>query len=126
MKIISDYEKINSINPLHLIVGEVDGYIEESNGNRYLTFPSTDKNKEVLTKHTKLWDRVKHLIKTINNGKEGEYKKGFRNIKVNSDGNLTLNKIPKFHMLTVFVRSVFEDDGKYYPQVFLDEFLYEL
>ena len=28
-------------------------------------------------------------------------------------------------MLTVIIRSVFEDDGKYYPQVFLDECLYE-
>ena len=29
-------------------------------------------------------------------------------------------------MLTVIVRSVFEEDGKYYPQVFLDECLYEV
>ena len=28
-------------------------------------------------------------------------------------------------MLTVIIRSVFEDDGKYYPQFFLDECLYE-
>ena len=30
------------------------------------------------------------------------------------------------HMLAVIVRSVFEEDGKYYPQVFLDECLYEV
>ena len=29
-------------------------------------------------------------------------------------------------MLTVIVRSVFQEDSKYYPQVFLDEYLYEL
>ena len=29
-------------------------------------------------------------------------------------------------MLAVIVRSVFEEDGKYYPQVFLDECLYEV
>ena len=29
-------------------------------------------------------------------------------------------------MLTVIVRSVFGEDGKYYPQVFLDECLYEI
>ena len=29
-----DCEKINSVNPLYLMIGEVDGYIEkESNGN---------------------------------------------------------------------------------------------
>ena len=29
-------------------------------------------------------------------------------------------------MLTIIVRSVFEEDGKYYPQLFLDECLYEV
>ena len=29
-------------------------------------------------------------------------------------------------MLTVLVRSAFEKDGKYYPQIFSDECLYEL
>ena len=32
----------------------------------------------------------------------------------------------KFHVLTVIVRSVFEEDGKYYPQFFLDECLDEV
>ena len=56
VKSISDYEKINSVNPLYLIIGEVDGYIEENNGNKYLTFASTDQNKKVLEKYTKLWN----------------------------------------------------------------------
>ena len=47
-------------------------------------------------------------------------------IKFNSYDNLPLNKIPKLHNLTVIARSVFEEDGKYYPQVFWDECLYEL
>ena len=47
-------------------------------------------------------------------------------IKLHSDNDLPLNKILKLHMLTIIVRSVFEEDGKYYPQVFLDEFLCEV
>ena len=47
-------------------------------------------------------------------------------VKFNSDDNLPLNKTLKLHMLTVIVRSVFQEDKKYYPQVFLDECLYEL
>ena len=47
-------------------------------------------------------------------------------IKFNLDDNLPLNKILKLHMLTVIVRFVFEEDGKHYPQVFLDECLYEV
>ena len=32
----------------------------------------------------------------------------------------------KLHNLTVIIKSVFQEDGKYYPQVFLDECLYEI
>ena len=48
------------------------------------------------------------------------------NIKFNSDDDLPLNKMLKIYLLTIIVRCVFEEDGKYYPQVFLDECLYEL
>ena len=41
-------------------------------------------------------------------------KKNYKKIKLNSDDN----------SVTIIVRSVFEEDGKYYPQVFLDECLY--
>ena len=47
-------------------------------------------------------------------------------MKFNSDGNLPLNKLLKFNLMTTTIRSVFEEDGKLYPQVFLDDTLYEL
>ena len=47
-------------------------------------------------------------------------------IKFNSGDNIPLNKPLKFHMMTIIIRSVFEEDGKLYPQVFLDDTLYEL
>ena len=47
-------------------------------------------------------------------------------IKFNSDDNLPLNKALKFHNVTITIRSVFEEDGKLYPQVFLDDNFYEL
>ena len=47
-------------------------------------------------------------------------------IKFNSDDNLPLNKPLKFYLITIDIRSVFEEDGKLYPQVFLDNTLYEL
>ena len=55
---IWNYENINSVNPLQLIVDEVDGFIEESNRNRYLTFASTAENKELLDEidKTLAWD----------------------------------------------------------------------
>ena len=65
IKSISDCENINSVNPLYLIIGDVDGYTEESNGNKYLTFSSTNKNKKVLEKYTKLCNEIKYHIQTI-------------------------------------------------------------
>ena len=48
IKKIDDCENIYSVNPLYLIIGKVDGHIEENNGNKYLVFDSTDENNEVL------------------------------------------------------------------------------
>ena len=47
-------------------------------------------------------------------------------IKFNSDDNLPLNKPLNFHNMTITIRSVFKEDGKLYPQVFLYDALYEL
>ena len=80
---------------------------------------------EVLKNYTKLQDGIKNSIEKVNN-KLGEYGKDFVKIKFNSDDNLLLNKTLTLHNMTVIIRYVFEEDGKYYPQVFLDECLYEL
>ena len=68
-----DYVKIKSVNPLYLIINKVDGHFEKKNANKYLVLDSTDKNKEVLIKNTKLWDGIKNEIVTINAGKPNEY-----------------------------------------------------
>ena len=58
---------------MYFAVSDVDRFIEESNGNKYLVFVSTGENKEELKKDTEFWDEIKNLIKTINGGKEGDY-----------------------------------------------------
>ena len=121
----SDYVKMNSVNPLYLIIDKVDGYIEEKNENKYLTLVSTDKNIEVLTKYTELQDKIKNLIEKVND-KPGDYDEKYMKIKLSSDDNLPLNKILKLHNITIVIRSAFQEDNKYYPQVFLDECLYKL
>ena len=88
-----------------------------------------------MEKYAKLWDEIKYNIKTINggecifikcNGGElAEYEIDYMKMKFNSDDNLPLNKLLKLRNLTI-VRAVFEEGGKYYPEVFSDECLYEL
>ena len=62
-----------------------------------------------MTKSTKLWDEIKYLMKTINSGEVGEFKKDFMKIRFESDDNLSLNKTLKLHMLVVIVRSAYEE-----------------
>ena len=125
----SYYVKINSVNPLYLIIGEVDGYIKEKNGSKYLVFDSVNENNEALRKCDELWDGIKNEIETKNGGKTSKHSSAeydFMKIKFNSDDNLPLNKTLKPHNMTIVIISVFEKHRKFYPQVYLDECLYEL
>ena len=63
---------------------------------------------------------MKNKIKTINGGKENDYEKNYIKIKFNSDDDLPLNKPLKLHLITIVIRSFFEEDGKLYLKVFLD------
>ena len=126
LKKIDDCESIYSVNCLCLQVNHASGYIEEKNGNKYLVFDSADENKKVLKKHSDVWDGIKNKIKAMNGGEKNNYEKDYMKIKFNSDDDLPLNKPLKFHNMTITIRSVFEEDGKLYPQVFLDDTLYEL
>ena len=64
---------------------------------------SVDENKGLLKKYADVWGEIKSKIKTINGGKENNYRKDYMKIQFNSD-----------------------NDGKPYPQVFLDDILHEL
>ena len=73
---------------------------------------------------TELWNKLKYLIRSITNI-SGDNDKKYIKIKFNSDHNVPLNEILKLHDLTVVASSAFQEDKKYYPQVFLYECLYE-
>ena len=47
-------------------------------------------------------------------------------IRFNTDDDLPLNKPLKLHIVTMIVRCIFEEDGKFYRQLYLDDSLYEL
>ena len=83
------------------------------------------KTKELLKKYSDFWDGIRDKIKEVSSG-ECDYEKDYMKIKFNSDDDLPLNKPLKFHNMTITIRSVFEEDGKLYPQLFLNDHLYEL
>ena len=90
-----------------------------------MVFDSTDENKELLKKHNDVWNGIKNKIKEVDDT-ECDYEKDYMKIRFNSDDNLPLNKPLKFYLMTITIRSVFEEDGKLYPQLFLDDTLSEI
>ena len=111
------------MNPLYLRISHANGYIGEKNGNKNFIFDFVGENKELMKKYSDVWDGTKNETKSINDGKENHYEKDYMKIKFNSGDNLPLSKPLKFHMMTIVIRFVFEEDGKLYPQDFLDDTL---
>ena len=118
--------KINSVNPLYLVIHRVNGFLEEKNKNKYLNITSTGSDNEVLKKYEEVWSGIKDCIAKINNNKLEIYAKDYMKIKFNSDDDLPLNKQVKILSMTIIIRNTFERDGEYYPGIFLDECLYQV
>ena len=101
-------------------------HFEEKNENRYSVLVDVDENKEVSKKYEEVLEAVKKEIETINGGKIIEYGKDYMKIRFKSSDDLPLNQPKKLRLLTIFIRSIFSKDNKFYPQLFLDPTLYEL
>ena len=108
------------------MINEMIGHFEEKNENKYLVLDDVDENKEVSKKYKELWNWIKKEIETINGGKKVEFSKDFENTKFESDGNLPMNKPVKLHLLPIISGSVLSEDVKFYPQLFLDDALYDV
>ena len=130
--VLEPEDDINSINPLYLIVKRLLGRIEkiEGSSDRYLVVD--ENNKEVINVFDKLWkfieDEINRFIKrndkiTFGNAddKISEYKKS----RFSSDVDLPLCTLIEFHMLTIVINCIIEKGNKYYPEIYLDECLYE-
>ena len=90
-----------------------------------MVFDSINENKELLKKYKDVFNGIRDKIKEISSDK-CNYKKDFMKIKFNSDDKLPLNKPLKLYNMNITIRSVFEEGGKLYPQIVLDDTLYEL
>ena len=121
----SGYINEKKLNPLYLHIDHVSGYVKEEDINKYLVFDSTDQNKKLLKKYNDVLNGINNKIKEVSDS-GFDYEKDYMKIKFNSTDNLPLNKLLKFHLMTITITCVFEEDGKLYPQVYLDDSLYEL
>ena len=76
-------------------------------------------------KKKKLLRKVRDLIRSMTKSSDDYYEKIFK-IELNLDDELPLIKMIEIHSMIIVVRSVFHENSKYYPQVFLLECLYNL
>ena len=116
---------------MYLIINEMISHfecnsVEEKNENKYLVLDEIDENKKVLNKYKVVWEGIKKEIENINSGEKIEYGKDFKKIRFESNDDLPLSKPIKLQLLTIIIRSVFSENRKFYPKLFLDDALYEL
>ena len=126
VKKIANCNNINSVNPLYLMINEMIGHFEEKSGNKHLVLDDVDENKEVSKKYEEVWEGVKKEIETINGGEKIEYGKDNTKVSLKCNDDFPLNKPMKLRLLTKIIRYVISEDSKFYPQLFLDDALYEL
>ena len=116
---------INTVNPLYLMINRIKGHFEEKDGDKYLII--SPKNGDTIQKYQEIFDRLKEIIKEINDYSQPiKYDENGMNINFNTDDNIPLNKIIYLPTVTITIRSITKKDNKYYPQVFLDDCLYQV
>ena len=117
--------KIYNVNTLYLVFGNVNGYFDEINENKYQTLIPTNQSKEKIKNYEEMWIKIRDLIRSITKNLD-DYDEKYMKIKFDSDDNLPLNKTIEIILVTIVVIAVFHENNKYYPQDFLDECLYKI
>ena len=80
-----------------------------------------------MQKYQEVFNGKKEIIKKTNDyGQPIKYDDNYMKIKFNTDDNIPINKIIYFPTITIIIRSITKKDDEYYPQLFLDDCLYEV
>ena len=105
-----------------MTINRVYGYVSEKNGNKSLTI---DKGDNALKMYDQVFSGIKHHTFSIDN-KEVNFNSDYDEIKFLNDDLLPLNKLIYFPTLTMIIRCVFKQNRVFYPQVYLDDCLYQI
>ena len=86
------YTITNNVKLLHLVINNANGYIEQSNGNNYLTLFLTDESRDRLKIYEKLWSKINDFIVRSTNNNSDDYDEKCTKIKFSSSDDLPLKK----------------------------------
>ena len=114
----------NTINPLCFIINRLIGYVEEIEGSndKHLVASKSMLNRKIIHSFDNIWGHIEHKINpnNFNNTEIKDYDK----LRFNSDIDLPTDTLIEFRSLIINVSCLIEKDGKYYPEIYLDECLY--
>ena len=133
-KHICGYLNKDTIQPLHVVLPQMDGYIKYfDDGGKNMSFV-TD-NEKIYKKYNKIWEVIRNLLKidfTVNPVRDDTYL--VAKLKIFNGINRTTftnNAIPieKDHYIcipVIDIDSVLKIDKKSYPQAYLEQWKYKL
>ena len=107
-------------NPFYLVIDDLKRYFKESNGNKYLTMIFKSKSQKMM--YTRIWEEIKKLINELD--EFSNYDKNYDVISFETDDILSLNSIINIYSITIIIKSVFKDNNKFYPQIYLTDCRY--
>ena len=107
-------------DPFYLVIDDLKGYFEENDDNKYLTMIFTSKSQKMM--YTRIWEEIKKVITEVD--EFSNYDKDYDVISFDTDDILSLNSIINIYSMTTIIRSVFKDNNKFYPQIYLTNCTY--
>ena len=119
---ISECDVINSANPLYLRIVDMKGQFEKGKDDAWYLVISDD--DDVFKKLVDIFESIKNKI-TEKKWDLVKYDKHYLKIKFESNNILPTSKDVNISMAAIIIRAIFAQDGKYYPQLFLDGGLYK-
>ena len=130
----SEYET-HSIKPLYLVINNLFCHIEKIKGSsdRYLVVNTN--NKKIINIFDEIWKYIEQRVtaggiwkfleeKFIFDNENNEIKE-YNKLRFSSNLDLPLDTLIEFRTLTLTISCVIKKDGKYYPEIYLDEGLYD-
>ena len=113
---------IRSVNPLYLRTADIKGQFEKGKDDAWYLVNS-DKD-DVYKKLVGIFESIKNEIieKTWD---ALEYDKDYMKTKFESNNIFLTDEDVNIPTATIVIRALFAKDGKYYPQLFLDDGLYK-
>ena len=123
-KKITECNEINSVNSLYLRIKDIKGQFKKGKSDNVwylIIFGDAD----VLRKFANIWKSIRAKIEE-NTGGIVQYDKDYLKMKFESNENLPTDNVINMYQVTIIIRSVFAQNDKFSPQLFLDDILYEL